>query len=155
MKDTKFILTKELGRLAKWLRIMGFDASYFKEENKSILIITSLQEERIILTRDSRLSRFSGIRMLRIKSDFVKEQIEQVIADLKLKPNENGMFTRCIVCNELLGDIEKQKIKNKIPEYVYKTQSTFVSCPACKRVYWQGTHWGNVRKFLGEAKCDS
>ena len=144
----KFILTKELGRLATWLRILGYDSSFYRQDNLSTLVITALREERAILTRNSRISRFPGPRIVKIKSDFVAQQIKQVIVELKLKPKQKDMFTRCVICNIGLEEIGKSRVKNKVPEYVYQTQKDFVVCPQCKKVYWQGTHWGNAREYL-------
>ena len=148
----KFILTSELGRLAKWLRILGLDALYIESKNRSQLIITSLQEGRVILTRDQRMSPVSGIRILKIRDDHVRKQLKQVLDELDIKLKDAGLFTRCVICNRQLKDIEKEKIKGKVPEYVYNSQQDFVICPECGRVYWQGSHWGNVRKLLEEVK---
>ena len=146
----KFIITKELGRLARWLRILGFDAEYFPDPNRSSLIITSLRDARIILTRNGHMSPVSGIRMLRIKHDELKNQLAQVMRELDIKLDEDALFTRCILCNKELESAKKESIKDKVPEYVYESQKDFVICPSCKRVYWHGTHWGNVRKMLAE-----
>src|SRR3989338_938657 len=146
----KFILTKELGRLARWVRILGFDSEYFTQDKESTLIIKALQEERIILTRNVRLGRHPGIRKLHISSNYLSEQLRQALRELQIKPNEALMFTRCIICNEPLANIEKEKVKTQVPEYVFKTQSDFVRCPVCKRIYWQGSHWGKVAKTLEE-----
>lgn len=146
----KFILTKELGRLAKWLRILGFDTEYFTESQESTFIIKALQEDRVILTRNVHLGQHAGIKMLQIKPDYVNEQLKQVMQELSLKPNKSLMFTRCILCNEALRAIEKEKVKDKVPEYVFKTQSDFVTCPKCQRIYWQGSHWGNINTILKE-----
>ena len=144
----KFIVTKELGRLVRWLRILGFDAEYFQETNRSSLVITSLRDERIILTRDSRMSPVSGIRILRVKHDELENQLAQVTKELGIKLDEKRLFTRCILCNRELEPAEKETIKDKVPEYVYEAQKGFLTCPSCGRVYWHGTHWGNVRKLL-------
>lgn len=149
----KFVATKELGRLVRWLRILGFDVEYFQSNNRSALVITSLRDERIILTRDSRMSPVSGIRILRIKYDNLKDQLAQVLKELDIKIDENALFTRCILCNKALEAAEKESIKDKVPEYVYQTQDNFVMCPECQRVYWRGTHWGNVRKLLAEVSA--
>lgn len=148
----RFILTKELGRLAKWLRILGYDSKFYREENLSTLVIIALREGRIILTRNSRMTRFPGPRMLKIDSDFVDKQIKQLMHMLKLKPKSEDMFSRCVICNMELDQAAKTKIKNKVPEYIYQTQEDFMLCPKCKRVYWQGTHWGNVREYLAKIK---
>ncbi len=146
----KFLVTKELGRLCKWLRILGYDCEYFIEDNLVSLTIKSLQEDRVILTRNARLSQRAGFKVVHINSDLVKGQLRQVLDVLKLKIGEEEMFTRCVICNVLLEDIERQEAEDKVPPFVYKTQEDFVKCPKCGKVYWQGTHWGNVKKYLRE-----
>ena len=146
----RFIITKELGRLAKWLRILGFDALYFNQDNPGSLIILALRDERIILTRNHRLPKPGGIKILLLKSEKLKEQIPEVLKALNIGPDEDIMFSRCIICNVELVDIDKEKVKDKVPEYVFKTQEDFIICPNCKRIYWPGTHWGNVKKTLNE-----
>lgn len=146
----KFLLTKELGRLATWLRILGFDAVYLREANVGSLMIQALRDERIILTRNQRLPQSRGVKIILIKNEKIKAQVGEVLKILKIKPESNTMFTRCIICNEELAETEKEKAKDKVPEYVFKTQEDFLSCPKCKRIYWQGTHWGNVVKTLEE-----
>ncbi len=147
----KFILTKELGRLAKWLRILGYDTAYFNQDNLSSLIIQALSSQRIILTRNQRLAKqYSEIKIMVIQKEKIKEQIAEVVKELKIYPGQSQMFTRCIICNEALIEIEKEKAKNRVPEYVFKTQENFITCLKCNRIYWQGTHWGNVTKTLEE-----
>jgi len=147
----KFIATKELGRLAKWMRILGFDTEYFQEENHSKLKIVALRDERIILTRNTRLSRPKGIKLVQIKHDLLNEQLLDVSKELELKADKDLMFSRCTICNAVLEPIEKEKIKDKVPEYVFETHNKFIKCPACLRIYWSGTHWGNVEEILKEA----
>lgn len=146
----RFILTKELGRLVKWLRILGFDARYYDQDNLSSLIIEALREDRIIITRNHRLPKATGLRILTIEAEKIKEQVSEIMQLLKARPSSERMFTRCILCNEELTAIEKEGVKDKVPEYVFKTQGNFVTCPKCKRIYWQGTHWGNVQSILNE-----
>jgi hypothetical protein len=146
----KFILTKELGRLAKWLRILGFDAAYFDQDNTGSLIIQALRDERIILTRNQRLPESRGVKIVLVKAEKIKEQIPEILKALKIKPDKDLMFNRCILCNVELVEIEKEKVKDKVPEYVFRTQEDFITCPNCKRIYWSGTHWGNVEKTLAE-----
>lgn len=144
----KFLATKELGRLCKWLRILGYDCEYFAEDNLTSLTIKSLQEDRVILTRNVRLSERAGFKVAHIKNDLVKEQLKQVLNELKLKIDEEEMFTRCVICNLLLEEIKKEEAEDKVPPFVYKAHDNFVRCPKCKRVYWHGTHWGNVREYI-------
>lgn len=146
----KFLLTRELGRLSKWLRILGFDAAYFDQDNASSLIIQALRDNRIIVTRNHRLPKSPGIKTVLIKAEKIKEQVSEVLKALKIAPASGMMFSRCIICNAGLIDIDKEQAKNRVPDYVFKTQAGFIACPTCKRIYWQGTHWGNVQNALKE-----
>ncbi|MEE9499682.1 MAG: Mut7-C RNAse domain-containing protein [Candidatus Omnitrophota bacterium] len=146
----KFILTKELGRLARWLRILGYDTIYYDKDDKSRLIIISLRDRRVILTRDSKMSRFTGVRMFRITEDDIEKQLAQVAKGLDLDIEEDKTFLRCVDCNEPLVDIKKNKVKDRVPPYVFKTQKEFKMCPSCNKIFWKGTHWQLVKEFL---KC--
>jgi uncharacterized protein with PIN domain len=146
----KFILTKELGRLARWLRILGYDARYFKQDNMGSLVIEALREGRLILTRNSHLPQTRGVKIILLQSEQLKPQIEQILQRLQLKPEQDKIFSRCVICNLELADIKKERIKDKVPEYVFKTQDEFFTCPGCGRIYWQGSHWGNVQAVIKE-----
>ncbi len=148
----RFIVTSELGKLCRWLRILGYDTLYYKSENVPILTIAALREERTLLTKDNKVPTHRGIRLLKIKSDSITEQIAQVFKALGLKRKKDLMFTRCITCNEELKQIAKRQIKAKVPPFVYKTQKDFTTCPVCKQIYWAGTHWGNAKKYFSEIK---
>ncbi len=151
----KFILTKELGRLSKWLRILGFDTVYYNQDNLSSLIIQALRDERIILTRNQRLPQARGLKIVLIKNEKIKKQVEEVLKTLKIVLEPEMMFSRCILCNTELVYIIKDEVKDKVPEYVFNTQEDFLTCPKCQRIYWQGTHWGNVQETLEEIKWNS
>ena len=144
----KFILTRELGRLAKWLRILGFDTLYYNQDNAGSLIVAALRNDRIILTRNQRLPQARGVRIIHIRAETLKDQIFQIVEELHIKLDNQRMFTRCILCNEALTKVEKRQVKDKVPEYVFATQHDFVCCQKCQRIYWQGTHWGNVVNTL-------
>ena len=149
--NMKFILTPELGRLTKWLRILGFDVVYFTQINFPSLLIQALRDNRIILTRNSRFSdKARAAKCVQIKNDEVNQQLRQVLKDLNIRPDPEKMFSRCIICNTQLCEIEKQQVKDKVPEYVFKTQEEFFTCPSCRRIYWPGTHWGNVSTIIKE-----
>lgn len=144
----KFLLTKELGRLAKWLRICGFDAEYFAENKAGAVIVAALKSDRMILTRNHRMPQGRGVAIMQIRSERVQEQLVEVCRSLHISPLAGEMFSRCTLCNEPLELVEKSTVKDKVPEYVFRTQDKFFSCPKCKRIYWQGTHWQSVSEAL-------
>ncbi|MFH1406459.1 MAG: Mut7-C RNAse domain-containing protein [Candidatus Omnitrophota bacterium] len=144
----KFIVTKELGRLAKWLRILGYDVEYFDKDTKKGLVLESLKEERIILTRDTKLPRRAGYRTIHVHSDYFREQLKNTTKSLGISPKKDKLFSRCVVCNSELEQVEKENVKSLVPEYVYNTNEDFSRCKICKRVYWRGTHWGNMEEVV-------
>jgi uncharacterized protein with PIN domain len=144
----KFLLTQELGRLATWLRILGYDTEYATCAKRGSVIIQALREDRIIITRNRRLPRLVGFKTVVLTSEQTKEQIREVLKQLNMTPNCDMMFSRCTICNQELILVEKEKIKDKVPEYVLQTQDNFRLCSHCQRIYWQGTHCGNVRQTL-------
>ena len=100
----KFILTAELGRLAKWLRIIGFDASYIKKEEGKSVVIQAQRDDRIIVTCNHRLPRLIGTKILFLKEDSIKKQVVEVLKQLNIRVDSDKMFTRCTLCNHKLED---------------------------------------------------
>ena len=150
MEEATFILTQELGKLAKWLRILGFDSVFYNKKADSYLIIQALRDGRTLLTRSAVLTKHKGIKVIVIKHDRVEDQMEQLVSELGLKLDSDNFFRRCVECNVLLEDIERDKIKGQVPEYVFQTHDNFKRCPQCKKLFWQGTHWDMVGKWLEE-----
>jgi len=148
----KFIATTELGRLSKWLRILGYDVAYETSNQKAKISLKSLREDRIILTRNLHFFKPTSHKVLFVKSTNYKDQLKQVIKDLNLKINKDNMFIRCVMCNEYLREIAKDRVKDKVPPYVFKTHNDFMQCKECQRIYWSGTHWLNVDKILEDHK---
>ncbi len=143
-RELRFLCDQNLGRLAKWLRIMGFDTTYTRSWDKSILN-KALLEERIVLTRIRKMARRKGCIV--IESDHVREQLLHLesIFDLSSKTR---WFTRCNICNEALICAKPYDVKDRVPEYVYLTQKEFARCPKCSRIYWKGTHLVNSMKAI-------
>ncbi len=151
----KFLVDFMLGRLCKWLRLLGYDAEYFLPGKKSDLIYRSLKEGRIILTRDTKISKKKAIKRILIKSDYIEEQMGQLFRELDLQIEYKKVFTRCLVCNMEIKPIEKEKARGRVPSYVFQTQENFYICANCDRVYWKGTHWGLVKEWLARYKQKS
>ncbi len=153
----KFMADSMLGRLARWLRILGYDVVYEPSISDDDLIARALRENRIILTMDRELAdRKSAKNALLLKSDDYKKQLKHVITHYKIDCESHKaelsscIFSRCVICNERLDSIEKEKIKDKVPPYVYATHDEFDICPQCRRIYWSGTHRDNILKKLDE-----
>ena len=156
ISELKFIVDNNVGKLAKWLRIMGYDTLFFSSRNDSHMIATALAEGRVVLTRDTQIMKrrvvTSGkLKAILIQSDKPELQMHQVIDTLSLDCQFRP-FTICLECNQPLVVRNKQEVKDLVPPYVYQTQSQYMECPACHRIYWRGTHWQamtqNLEKFV-------
>lgn len=144
----RFIVTKELGRLARWLRIAGFDTIYFTEDKRATLVLIALRDNRTIVTRSKEKTDYLEKQTVSIDSNKLEEQLKEMVSKLQLKLDEKKMFTRCTLCNELLEDVKKENIGKDVPEYVYQHQEHFMKCPKCKKIYWHGSHWGHAKEVL-------
>ncbi len=143
----KFLADHMLGKLAKYLRFMGYDTYYPSGDMSDEEIIEIAQREgRIILTRDRELAaRANGIY---IESDDYREQLRFLVEKFGL--SDDNLLTRCSVCNEPLVPVEKEKIRGRVPEYVYENHDEFYLCPKCNRVYWYGSHTERIEKEIRE-----
>jgi uncharacterized protein with PIN domain len=138
-QEVKFAADRMLGKLAKWLRIMGQDVSYGEHLSGHGLIHAARLENRLILTRDRKLRRQQPPDFLFIESDQYREQLRQVIRACRLDPLDKA-FTRCVECNTALEPRAKPSVEKKVPPYVFATQENFSWCPKCRRIYWPATH---------------
>ena len=145
---TRFIADTMLGKLALWMRIMGFDVEYHNDIEDEALIERALVEDRLLLTRDTLLVRRRRLRgrVVFIESDHLEDQLLQVVSLFGYP--EGGFLKRCLRCNTLLEDIDREAVKGKVPPYVYTTQKRFSRCPSCGRIYWAGTHREKMARRL-------
>jgi hypothetical protein len=151
LRQSRFVLDVHLGRLAKLLRMLGFDSLYSNDLDDGDLSRISHEQTRIVLTRDRELLKRAIISHgYCVRSDRPLEQLIEVLQRFDLKAKIRP-FTRCLRCDALLEDVETAKIASLVPPYVARTYDRFRICPGCGRVYWQGSHWESMRRFL-EAK---
>ena len=138
MTEPAFIADVMVGKLARWLRVLGFDVLYSNKYEDDEIVRISDAEGRLILTRDVQLAARAPNGSLFIQSGDYKEQIQQVVRSLDLK--DFRAFSRCLECNARLEEIDKEAAFEKVPPFVYLTQERFARCPSCDRIYWRGTH---------------
>jgi uncharacterized protein len=138
----KFLADTMLGRLAKWLRLLGYDTAYNPELDDGALARIARTENRVLLTRDVELSRRRGVLFELIESDEVAAQCEQVFKQFGLHTAD--AFSRCAECNVPLDEVSRESVRADVPAYVFQTQTRFRRCPRCRRVYWRGTHWARM-----------
>jgi uncharacterized protein len=135
----RFLADAMLGRLAVWLRILGYDTEYAREED-DVLLCRARDEGRILLTRDTGILRRSRLPPhLLIQSDHVTAQMRQVVRSLGLDPG-TPPARRCTRCNALLEPQAKTEVAGRVPEFVWSHHDAFWGCPTCGRIYWAGSH---------------
>jgi len=149
----KFIVDNNVGRLARWLRALGYDTVFINPIEDAELVARARDEDRVLLTKDAGILRrrviTSGeVPALRIEGDDWRRQLAQVVRvfDLERRPQ----FTRCIECNTPLEPASPEQARAYVPPYVHSTQSAFLMCPSCGRYYWPGMHWQRMRRDLEE-----
>jgi uncharacterized protein with PIN domain len=145
----RFAVDCMLGRLARWLRILGHDAAYFHKIEDADLVKLALRERRVLLTRDTRLVRRRAARTaLLIRSHLLEEQLQEVGRWKPEALRAPKLGRRCLVCNEATLSVEKASVRTRVPAYVYHTQSRFLRCPSCDRIYWRATHVADMLRRL-------
>jgi len=144
-----FVADCMLGRLAKWLKILGFDVLYFSKAEDRDLVAVARREGRVLLTRDTGLIERTAKRPNRvfIRSDDWEDQVVQVLDEFSLwdevRPN-----TRCIACNLPLKPLSRERARNLVTPYVRERAASFAVCSGCDRVFWQGTHFGDMERKI-------
>ena len=148
----KLIADGMLGRLARWLRILGYDTLYAPAWEDNELVRRARAEGRLLLTRDTALAQRRGIQSLLVEAQTLPAQLREVVDKLGLQAE--SLFSRCSLCNLPLEGISKDAAQSRVPPYVFATQEHFHRCPGCGRIYWRGTHWQGMRKLLDEIAHD-
>ena len=146
----KFIVDCMLGKLAKWLKILGFDTLYFSKIEDPELLALAQKERRTLLSRDNALLQKSrGISTLFIESEDWTIQLKQVLDDFNLW-QEVSPYSRCIGCNLELKDLPKKHARNLVTPFVYARAKSFALCPRCGRIFWKGTHHQDMEHKIKE-----
>jgi len=157
LRKNKFVLDVHLGKLARHLRLLGFDTDYSTDRDDRSLAKISSEQHRILLTRDRQLLMRKIVRWgLIIRSDNPMEQVAEVLKKIDLHDDIHP-FTRCLLCN---GNIEElpmatdifNQMKSIIPPKVLKWCSEYNYCPACKKIYWKGSHYDQLMNKIKEFK---
>jgi uncharacterized protein len=152
--EPKFIVDANVGKLVKWLRMMGFDTVFFDEPDDGGMVKIALAQGRIIITKDSEFMKRRAItggrvRAILVAGDNSENQMMAVLRKLDLLGRERP-FTRCLECNTPLEEIDKDEAEKLVPPRVSELQDQYMVCPACRRIYWRGTHWKAMNDKLHE-----
>jgi len=151
LRDTRFVLDTHLGKLARHLRLAGFDCLWENDFRDEEIVALSVVQKRVILTRDK------GLLMRRAveRGHFVREtdserQLGEVLRAFQLERSLRP-FSRCRVCNTPLREAAKESVRGRVPAAVWKQLDAFTACPQCGRIFWRGTHYERLRRILRAA----
>jgi uncharacterized protein with PIN domain len=135
-----------LGRLARWLRLLGYDTAYENDADDLHLARRARAEGRMLLTRDRELAARRGLHTILVESEVLEEQIQQV--QETLGPPPDPALSRCSVCNVPLEPVTREEVAEQVPPYVLRAHEEFRVCPTCGRVYWKGTHLEQMQRQM-------
>ena len=151
-----FVLDVHLGKLARLLRMLGFDTAYQNNYHDKEIVEKAVSEKRIVLTRDVGLLKYKSIACgYWLRSQIPEEQLTEVIKRFALCGDIHP-FSRCMDCNGNLRTIEKNEIIHQLPPLVKEYYREFYQCDHCKKIYWKGSHFDHMQQFIEKIKsvCD-
>ena len=140
MEDMRFVADSMLGRLAKWLRVLGYDTHYQTSYPPEVMDAL-VGEGRLLLTRHRKRAERLGRQAAWVHGNHVGEQLMGLTRTLHLEPLPSACFSRCLICNTLLGQAYESEAREKVPEYVFhQNVNQILFCPSCGRYFWPGSH---------------
>jgi uncharacterized protein with PIN domain len=150
LRRTRFSADVHLGKLARFLRMMGFDSSWGNDRDDDVIVRSARSEGRIILTRDrGLLKRRAVTHGYLVRSLSPREQLGEVLARFDLS-GQVRMFARCMSCNTALARVNRVSVLDRLPPAVAESCTEFSRCPGCGRVFWRGTHWQRMTEMAAE-----
>ncbi|MCH8258398.1 MAG: Mut7-C ubiquitin/RNAse domain-containing protein, partial [Proteobacteria bacterium] len=150
LRDTRFILDVHLGKLARYLRMLGFDAAYDRDWDDNTIIDQSLEQKRIILTRDIGLLKQSRVtHSYWLRHHQPLEQLQELLLSLDLS-RQLRPFTRCMDCNGQIQQVARNKISTQVEAEIFQRFEAFRRCRHCRKIYWQGSHYHRMRERISK-----
>jgi uncharacterized protein with PIN domain len=144
----RFVVDTMLGRLARWLRVIGYDTAYPGAVEDERLLALARDEDRVLVTRDVRLARAAGRQGCLVRAASLDGQLVEIIGALGLAPSQAAWFSRCMACNARLVDEAPEAVRGRVPPRVFAGHDRFMGCPGCGRVYWWGSHADRMQERL-------
>ena len=142
--NPRFVADVMVGKLARWLRILGLDVLYNNRFEDAEFLRIAREEDRLVLTRDVELHDLAQPGSILIERDDFKKQVQQVVRKCGIR--QFALLSRCAECNTPLTAADKESIFSRIPPYVYLTHDRFAYCSRCDRIYWEGTHTDSMHE---------
>ncbi len=151
----RFIADGMLGKLTRWLRMLGCDVTYFNDLEDNSLIKLAIEEERILLTRDTQLYRrasVKGAKAFLVQGRIETERLAELAQRFGFKLEVDIEVSRCPKCNAGINPVSKDEIRDRVPPSTSRFYDDFWICPDCGHIYWQGSHWRKIHRTLSQAK---
>jgi uncharacterized protein with PIN domain len=151
----KFIADGMLGKLTRWLRMLGHDVKYSNKLNDAELAVIAKKERRILLTKDLELYQRAiakGIDAFYVEGLTEAERLAELAKRFNIALVIDLKNSRCPRCNSKLRSTPKEKLAGKVEKNTFTYYDEFWKCPKCGHIYWQGAHWGRIRATLAEAE---
>jgi len=153
----KFIADGMVGRLARWLRLIGNDVVYSRDLTDNELIKRAVTEARILLTSDVELYRRAvadGADSFLVKGRTEAERLARIAKRFRIDLDINTATSRCPTCNATIRPVKKEQVKGMVPASTYKVFNEFWECTNrdCGKIYWQGSHWKKIGEHLSKAE---
>ncbi len=149
MDVPRFLADKTVGRLARWLRLLGYDCRIDRESDPDRLLAHALEEDRVLLTKNRRMG--DAATVCQLSSSDTMVQLRQVVQRFALAIESDRMLTVCSVCDAKVETLTRDQVRGLVPPYVFATQKTFSRCLQCGRIYWAGTHKERMLNRLHQA----
>jgi len=153
----QFLLDGMLGRLTRWLRMIGCDAYYSRDGSDADLMRQAREDSLVLLTCDVQLYRVAiarGVECFLIQGTNESERLANLAARFNIELKIDTERSRCPACGALIKCVNKEKIATRIPTATFKLYQSFWVCPnaSCAKVYWQGSHWKRIEETLQNAR---
>jgi hypothetical protein len=148
LREPRFVLDVHLGKLARYLRLLGFDTLYANDYGDGTIVRLAARDRRIILTRDRGILKHRAVTHgYWLRNTEPRAQLREVVQALDLAGRIRP-FARCMECNGGLEDADRRSVLDRVPASVAREQTRFRTCSACRRVYWRGSHYDRLARLV-------
>lgn len=150
-----FIVDAMLGKLARWLRMLGHNVTYYRDFDDSTFLVLTKTEKRVLLTRDLKLYQKAlkdGLDAFFVESKDQQQRLAFLANYFGFKLEIDLNVSRCPKCNGSLVRVSKDEVRAKVPDGTFKYYNNFWQCSSCGQIYWKGAHWNRIQDTLQAAK---
>ncbi len=151
----RFLVDAMLGKLARWLRLLGHDAEYGRDASDEELLRRAGEEGRVLLTSDVELFRRalqSGVEAFLVRGRTEEERLAELSSAFGIELEVDLRRSRCPKCNAPVVEVPKEEVRGLVPEGSWRRYDRFWRCTGCGQIYWQGSHWSNIEAVLSRAR---